>query len=207
MIRMENAGAAIVLAGGRSARMGRDKATLPIGDSSLIERVVAELRRSFSPVVVVAAPATERSSPLDRTAAGVILIRDRTAFEGPVGALRAGLAAAGRDCAFAAACDLPMLSARVALALCAMLEDHDAVVPRVGGRLQMLHAAYGLRCVEALAAMERAGERRLHILVERIKARIMEESEMRLIDPQLKSFVNINTPPDYRAARAAVERS
>ena len=204
---MENQAAAIILAGGRSARMGRDKATLPIGDRSLIERAVAELRTAFSPIIVVAAPAVEQPSLFDPEAAGVTLVRDRRAFEGPVGALRAGLAAANRDCAFAAACDLPMLDARVALELCAMLDNHDAVVPRVGGRLQMLHAAYQRRCLDRLAAMEREGERRLHILVERIRTRIVEEPEMRLIDPRLESFVNINTPPDYRSARAAIERS
>jgi molybdopterin-guanine dinucleotide biosynthesis protein A len=143
---MESVAAAIVLAGGRSARMGRDKATLPFGDQSLLERIAAELRSAFAPVIVVAAPAAVQPAPLEAAAAGVIVVRDAIAFAGPVGALRRGMAAADRDCVFAAACDLPMLSARVAQELCAMLAEHDAVIPRVGGRLQMLHAAYGRRC-------------------------------------------------------------
>jgi molybdenum cofactor guanylyltransferase len=194
---------AIVLAGGRSARMGRDKATLPIGDTTLLERVVTQLHRSFSPLIVVAARQADQPAVIDAAARDVILIRDEAAYQGPVHALRAGLAAGAGEYAFVASCDLPLVRAEVALKLCAMLEDRDAVVARVGGRLQMLHAVYRRRrCLTALEAMEARGERRLHAIVDQIRARIVEEAEMRLIDPALESFFNVNTPQDYRAALA-----
>lgn len=200
-------GFAIILAGGRSARMGRDKMALPIGNTTLLERVVAELRRAFSPIIVVAAREADQPSVIDATACNVILIRDETAYQGPVDALRAGLGAGPGDHAFVASCDLPLVSAEVALKLCAMLDDQDAVIARVGGRLQMLHAVYRRRCLGALDAMAARGERRLHAIVDQIRARIVEEDEMRLIDPQLESFFNVNTPEDYRAALAAIARS
>jgi len=55
--------------------------------------------------------------------------------------------------------------------------------------------------------MATRGERRLHTIVDQIRARIVEEAEMRLIDPRLESFCNVNTPEDYRAALTAISRS
>src|SRR5258707_1100748 len=106
---------AIILAGGRSARMGRDKATLPIGDITLIERIVAELQRAFAPIIVVAARQADQPSVVDAAARDVILVRDEVAFQGPVHGLRVGLSAGAGDLAFVASCDLPLVRAEVAL--------------------------------------------------------------------------------------------
>ncbi|HTW87021.1 MAG TPA: molybdenum cofactor guanylyltransferase [Candidatus Binataceae bacterium] len=206
-MELDSGGFAIILAGGRSARMGRDKMALPLGNTTLLERIVAELHRAFSPIIVVAAREADQPSVIDTSLHRVILIRDQTAYQGPVDALRAGLGAGIGDHAFAASCDLPLVSAEVALKLCVMLEDNDAVIARVGGRLQMLHAVYRRRCLGALDAMAARGERRLHTIVDQIRARIVEEAEMRLIDPRLESFCNVNTPEDYRAALTAISRS
>jgi molybdopterin-guanine dinucleotide biosynthesis protein A len=196
---------AIVLAGGRSARMGRDKAALPIGDTTLLAHVVTQLQRAFTTIIVVAGREADQPSVID--APGVILIRDEFAYQGPVHGLRAGLAAATGDPVFVASCDLPLVRAEVALKLCAMVENHDAAIPRVGGRLQMLHAVYRReRCMGALDAMAARDERRLHRIVDHIQARIVEETDMRLIDPHLESFFNVNTPEDYRAMLNAIAR-
>ena len=198
---------AIILAGGRSARMGRDKAALPIGDTTLLAHVVTQLQRAFATIIVVAGRAADQPSVIDAAARGVVLVRDEVAYQGPVHALRAGLGAAAGDPVFVASCDLPSVRAEVALKLCAMLENHDAVIPRVGGRLQMLHAVYRReRCLGALDAMVARDERRLHRIVDHIRARIVEEAEMRLIDPHLESFFNVNTPDDYRAMLNAIAR-
>lgn len=199
---------AVILAGGRSARMGRDKAGLPIGDTTLLERIVTQLQRAFAPIIVVAARQADQPSVIDAAARGVVLLRDEVAYQGPVHALRAGLSAAAGDYSFVASCDLPLVRAEVALRLCAMLENHDVVIPRVGGRLQMLHAVYRRApCLGALEAMAAHGERRLHAIGDHIRARIVEEAEMRLIDQRLESFINVNTPDDYRAVLAAIARS
>lgn len=189
---------AIVLAGGRSSRIGRPKATLPFGGVTLLERIVAELKRGFASVVVVAAP--QADEPFRLALDGVRIVRDRIAYAGPVAALHAGLAAGTGDIAFTSSCDLPLLRVEVALRMAAMVEDFDAVIPRVGGRLQMLHAVYHRRCAEALAAMEARGERRLSALADRVKARIVEEAELKKIDPRMQSVFNVNTLEDYRTA-------
>ena len=141
---------AIILAGGRSARMGQPKATLRLGGMTLIERTIseltrAELARAFDDIVVVAAPESE-AIELPKLGAATI-VHDENAYQGPVGALARGLRAARHELAFACSCDLPMLRAEVASWLLSLLgERDDAVIPQVGERLQPLHAVYRRRC-------------------------------------------------------------
>ena len=96
--------------------MGAPKATLKFGALTLLERVVAELRKSFQEVIVVAAPGGVGGVPLGNSP-GVKVIRDAVAFEGPLSALKDALLAAASDPVFVCSCDLPMLDARVASAL------------------------------------------------------------------------------------------
>ncbi len=161
--------------------MGQPKATLRFGDAPLLERIINELSREFDQVVVVAAPETQEPFEIRKLlpeADEFVIVRDDGAYKGPVEALARGLRAAASDVAFACSCDLPLLRAEVARALCLMLDGDDAVMPEVGGFLQPLHAAYRRRC-----AVRRVGE-----------------AELRRLDPELRSVFNVNTPADYAQA-------
>ena len=143
---------AIVLAGGRSSRMGADKAALRLGGVTILERMVAELTNGFDEVVIVAG--ARSIAPASVLAAGSVrMLRDLVPFEGPVKALRLGLAAIRAEVGFACACDLPFVNVRVAAELCAMAAGHDAAIAKVVGRLQVLHAAYRKSCLPAIDAM------------------------------------------------------
>jgi molybdenum cofactor guanylyltransferase len=197
---------AIVLAGGRSARMGQAKATLRFDDLTLIERTVFELRRAFDYIVVVAAPESEA---IELPALGAAtIVHDDDPYQGPVGALARGLRSARHELAFACSCDLPMLRSEVAWWLLSLIDDCDAVIPEVGGRLQPLHAVYRRRCADALDAMLARGEHRLSAVGEAVNARIVSEAEYRRADPDALSCFNINTPEDYaRALKLADTKS
>ncbi len=196
------AASAIVLAGGRSSRMGRPKATLEFGGRTLVERIVAELGARFDDVVVVAAPQSIDEPRFPQLAARIV--RDREEYRGPAAGLMHGLRDAHHEVAFACACDLPWLKAEVAHALCAMLGDHDALVPEVGGRLQPLHGVWRRGCADTLASMIARGERRLLSVLPLLDVRVVGEAELREIDPRLASFSSISTPEEYRAAVAAI---
>jgi len=199
---------AIILAGGRSARMGQAKATLRVGGMTLIERTVAELTRAepkriFDDIVVVAAP--ESAAIELPTLGAVTIVHDDAAYQGPVGALARGLRAVRHQLAFACSCDLPMLRCAVASWLLSFMDGCDAVIPQVGGRLQPLHAVYRRRCADALDAMLARGEHRLTTIAEGadsgILPRIVSEAEYRRADPEALSCFNINTPEDYARAK------
>lgn len=199
---------AIILAGGRGARMGRPKAALRFGKLTLIERTIAELTssglsRAFDDIVVVAAPESEGIElPVLSTAT---IVHDDDAFQGPVGALARGLRAVRHELAFACSCDLPMLRAEVAAWMLSLADGSDAVIPRIDGRLQLLHAVYRRRCVGALDAMLARGEHRLNAVADAVTARIVSEAEYRSVDPDALSCFNINTPEDYARATILID--
>ena len=192
------AASAIVLAGGRSSRMGRPKAALDFGGVPILTRIISELKRRFAEVVVVAAPESEDSLQIDIPA--IKVVRDETVYQGPLDALRRGLEAVTNEIAFACSCDLPLLDSDVAAAIVAMLGDFDAAIPIVGEKLQPLHAAYRKRCAIALAALAMRGERRLIAIADAVNTRRISERDLKTIDPQLRSFFNVNTLDDYQRA-------
>lgn len=178
--------------------MGQPKASLDFGGVPLLARIVRELAKRFDEVVIVVAPESEGALPA--FAEPITLLRDERAYQGPVDALRRALEAITNDSAFACSCDLPLLNADVAVTLVEMLGNFDAVMPEIGGHLQPLHAVYRKRCVTSLAAMGTRGEPRLTAVVEAINVRRVDEHKLREFDPELRSFVNINTPAEYAHA-------
>jgi molybdopterin-guanine dinucleotide biosynthesis protein A len=199
-----SAASAVILAGGRSSRMGLAKAALPFGASTMLEHLINTLSGTFGEVVVVVAPLLDEPFSIDRSfkqRVNLVVERDDSAFAGPVGALRRGMARARGELVFACSCDLPLLRSDLAKTLCAMVEGYDGVIPMIDGRIQPLCAAYrGERAVAALAAMEADDERRLSAIAGRLNARIIDETILRLIDTDLRSFLNVNTAQDYAQA-------
>jgi molybdenum cofactor guanylyltransferase len=190
---------AIVLAGGRSQRMGRPKPSLKFGDLTLLDLIVRRLRKSFSEIVIVAAPAALADIALaDATAARIV--HDAVPFEGPLAGLKRGLEEVAGDPVFACSCDLPMISPIVARALSEMIGDYDAVIPEVGGIVQPLHAAYRKRCAGKIGELLARGERRAVALADALNVLKVRENHLRQLDPGLMSLFGINTPDEYLAA-------
>ncbi len=195
---------AIILAGGRSSRMGLPKAVLPFGAMSILERLIETLTSMFDEIIVVAAPLTDEPFSIDRILANhiaVIVERDDDAFAGPVGALRRGLMRASGEVVFACSCDLPLLRPKMAVAICAMVAGVDAAMPKVEEMLQPLCAAYRREpAITALTSMQAVSERRLTMVAERLTVRAIDEATLRAIDPDLHSLLNVNTAEDYANA-------
>ena len=129
-------------------------------------------------------------------------------YAGPAVALVRGLAAARNEISFVCSCDLPLLRAEVAQALCDWLREMPsscaAVIPEISGRLQPLAAAYRRACGPMIAAIAADGESRLTAITMRLNTRQAGEAELRRLDLELLSFLNVNTPEDYaRALRLA----
>jgi len=195
---------AVILAGGQSQRMGREKAALPFGRTTILQRLIAELRREFNDLIVAARPKAHETSTIeDLLSAGpsvVTLLRDEAADLGAAAALARGLRAARNEVVFVCSCDLPLMCADVARALCGKIGHSEAVIPEIGGRLQPLYAAYHRQCAGAISAGIAGGERRLTALVTQLNLLRVGETELRSLDSDLTSFLNVNTPEDYSRA-------
>ena len=185
---------AIILAGGRSSRMGTPKALLPFAGEPLIVQIARRLKPLFPEIVVVAAP----GQPLPELPARIV--HDEDAYQGPVGGIYYGLRAIADDFAFVTSCDAPFASTPLILELLRLRTQHDAVVPRWEGRLQPLFAVYRTTVRPVLGEQLRAGELRPVSLFEKVRTHIVDEAHVRRFDPEGTSFINMNTPGDYAAA-------
>jgi len=185
---------AIVLAGGRSSRMGQAKALLPFAGEPLIAHIVRSLKELFAEVVVVVAP--DQEIP----ALPVTLVRDEVAYQGPVSGIYHGLNAAKSDVSFVGSCDVPFLNRTLISYLCSQIRDHDVVVPYWEGRYQPLFAIYRKGVTPYLHAQLQRGELRPIFLFDKVRTRKIDEEEVRRFDPEGLSFLNMNAPEDYEAA-------
>lgn len=188
--------AAIVLCGGRSRRMGRDKASLPFGDETLLERAVRIVSEVCDEVVVVAreGQAVEGISP------GVPIARDPAEGLGPLAGLAAGLEAMRAERAFLTACDAPLLRPDYVRFMLARSRGHDAAVPLVDGFHMTTAAAYSKGVLDVARRLLAEGRLRPLFLVQQVDAVIVGEDEVRAVDPGLDSLKNCNTPEAYEQA-------
>jgi molybdopterin-guanine dinucleotide biosynthesis protein A len=204
---MEQA-AGVILAGGRSSRMGTPKAELEWHGSTLLRRVTGIVGRGTGgPVIVVRAP----GQALPALGRGVEVVDDAREGRGPLQGLAAGLAAVGdrADVAYVSSTDVPLLHPWFVRRVVACVDaDVDVALPRAGGFPHPLAAAYRVSLlpeVEALLAEDRL---RPAFLFERCRVRRLGEDDLladrRLatVDPDLDSVLNVNEPADYEAARA-----
>jgi molybdenum cofactor guanylyltransferase len=191
--------AGIVLAGGRSSRMGRPKAWLDWHGTPLLRRVCGLVARgACGPVVVVRAPGQE----LPPLPAGVRAVEDAREGRGPFQGLLAGLAAIeGEELAFVASTDVPFLHPRFVSAVCRAAAEPgtDAAVPRVDGHRQPLLAAYRTSLAPVLAELVDADRLGSASLFERVAVRWVDAP------PHRESVRNLNAPEDYETARAEPE--
>jgi molybdopterin-guanine dinucleotide biosynthesis protein A len=164
----------------------------------MLDLIVAEMLRVFEEMVVVVDE--YRRYPWNDFPE-VKVITDDVPDRGPALALEQALREISFEAAFACACDVPFVNGDLARRLCTMLSEHDAVIPRVNGKLQPLHAAYRKRCAKIFATMRSAGKHSLHEITEFANVRIVDEDEIRKHDPELRSFFNVNTPEDYQRAQ------
>ena len=188
----------IVLAGGRSTRMGAAKALLPFGPETMLQRVVRLLGPTVSPIVVVAA----RDQELPALPAGVIVARDEREARGPLEGLRAGLKAlpASVDAAYVTSCDVPLLEPAFVEHMRELLGEHHIAVMEIDGFTHPLSAVYRrsvLPQVEALLAQDRL---RPAFLFDAVRTRRVSPDDMRAADPDLRTLRNVNTREDYEAA-------
>jgi len=176
--------------------MGRDKASLPFGDETLLQRVVRLVSPVVDEVVVVARPDQE----LPALPAHVHIAHDEEPGLGPLAGIAAGLAATSADAVFATACDVPFLRAEVVELLFDALGDAHAAVIEADGFLHPLAAVYR-KAVEADArALLEEGRPRPFFLFERVPTVRVEADAVREVDPELASLENLNTEDAYCAA-------
>lgn len=184
---------AIVLCGGRSTRMGRDKASLPFGGEPLLSRVVRIVRQTAGDVVLVA----REGQALPE---GFEAVRDPAEGLGPLAGLMVGLRYVKADRAFVTACDAPFLRPALIERLVDLSAGYDAAVPEIDGHLMVAAAVYARSIAPVVEALVARRALRTRDLLGYVRARRIPPEDLRDIDPDLESFRTCNTPESYADA-------
>jgi len=181
----------IILCGGRSTRMGADKGALDFGGETILARITRLMREVATEVIV----AGRRDQP-------GTTVHDAIDDQGPLSGLAAGLGASTSDVNIVVACDMPLIKPAVLERLVAMIGDHDACVVVVDGHASALCGAYRSRVAIDAQALLDSGERRVMRLLDRIQTKRVDASLLRDLDPELDTFVSVDTADKYQWALA-----
>ena len=213
----------VILAGGKSRRMGENKALMRLGDDSLIGHVIRCLHDVTDELLLIT------NSPTEYAHLGVPMHGDILPDAGALGGIYTGLIHASHDAILCVACDSPFLNPNLLTYLVSVLGEYDAVMPEtyssrqtpfcrnkdIGNTnrsygdntqitLQTLCAAYSKRCLPIIELMLRESELRVHALQERAHIKRVSPEVWREFDPEGMSFFNINTPEDFKRADSYV---
>jgi len=187
---------AAILAGGSSSRMGTNKALLEVGGRGMLCRTAQLLRPLVDDLFLVADDAAPYAG------LGLPIIPDVHTGRGAIGGIHAALRHAAHPLVLCVACDMPHIGRGVIeLLLSSAGPDNDALIPRVGGWAEPLLAVYGRTASAGFERAILAGRLRVMDALEGLRVRFVDESELRVSDAGLHSFVNVNTPGELAAAR------
>jgi molybdopterin-guanine dinucleotide biosynthesis protein A len=189
-----------ILAGGQSKRMGRDKAFLTVGDQLLIERVINRIQRLTDDLFV------STNSPEKYARFGLRCVVDVFPGKAALGGIYSALRAAQHPYVLVVACDMPLLNTALLQYLIDLASTADAVVPIINPpHPETLHAVYSKKTIPAIKTRLQDNDLRLLDLYDDISVRYVDRSEIIPFDPEFLSFVNVNTPDDWKRFRSKLD--
>jgi molybdenum cofactor guanylyltransferase len=193
----------IILCGGKSSRMGRDKATLPFGNEVLLQRVVRIMMDVVSVRTLVIVAALDQVLP--ELPVGLTIVRDQRPERGPLEGLAAGLSAIASDvdAVYATSCDVPLLQPGFIRAVFDQLGDCEIAVPSDGQFFHPLAAVYRPRVLSVVKSLLAGDRLRPAFLFEEVLTAKIPVQKLREADPDLLSLINLNYPDDYEKAKTA----
>ena len=181
----------VVLAGGKSSRMGKNKTLLPYHEKALIFYPLETLSNIFSRVRISASD-TELPAGIEEFPK----ITDRYAQTGPLGGILSVLETEQRD-VFCVACDMPFINVDLVRKICEF-KDFECVIPLWNGRAQVLHAFYSISLVQRMQIAIRQNTLKITDALKGANIHFLAEKEVSVLDPTGRSFRNLNTPDDYQ---------
>ncbi len=188
----------IILAGGKSSRLGRNKALQIIHGRTLIQRVVDRIGMLSTEIIIVTADG--EAMPCYSTVE-IKTIADVYPEKGPLVGIYSGLICASGSRAIVVGCDTPFLSVSLLKYMTQICPTHDVVVPRIKNKLEPLCAVYSMNCSGPIKKLLEQDERRIDRLFSMVKVEYIEEDVINRLDPEHLSFFNINSQADLDRAK------
>jgi len=189
----------IILAGGKSLRLGYDKVLEKVGNKSLLEQVISRIDSLSRKIIIVTAE--ERTFPKLASHSKLKIVSDIFPGKGSLGGIYTGLVTSDSFYNLVIAADMPFLNQPLLRYMIEVSDGFDFVLPRVNNLLEPLHAVYSKNCVAPAEFILKQGRKVIIELFNFVKVRYVEADEVKRFDPQHLSFFNINTEEDLELAR------
>lgn len=180
----------IILAGGKNLRMGKNKAFLEVNGERIIDRTKNLFRELFDEVLLVT------NSLPDYLGLNLRMVADLYTGKGALGGVYTGLFHASHSHAFVAACDMPFLNKDLIRHLIDLSPGYEIVIPKTQDGWQPLHAIYSQKCLPFMEELIRQDNLKIIDFFHRVKKREVPTEEILPLDPNLTSFLNVNTPEE-----------
>ncbi|TAK32129.1 MAG: molybdenum cofactor guanylyltransferase [Chloroflexota bacterium] len=194
----------VILAGGKSRRLGTNKALVEVGGRAILQRV-AERVQPVSVETLLVVNTEEEVSLYGKVGAWRTVV-DAFPDGGALGGVYTGVQAAKTDHSLVVGCDMPFLNHDLLAYIVEGSERYDVVIPRLDDVLEPLHAIYATTCLTPMRTLLLAHDRQIIKFLPQVKVRYVEQNEVERFDPRLLSFFNVNTREDLaRAERLAAE--
>lgn len=189
----------VILAGGKSSRLGSDKVLETVGSRSLLQRVISGVSLLSNDIIVVTA--SKRTFPEIVDYPEVKIVNDVFPGKGPLGGIYTGLVTSTSFYNLVVASDMPFLNHDFLRYMIRLAASFDLVIPRVGNLVEPLHAVYTGKCLAPIERMIAQGRLKVNLLLSLVNTRYVEAEEFERYDPKHLSFFNVNTEDDLRKAR------
>ena len=185
----------IILAGGKSSRMGTNKALIELGPLKIIEHIVSVYSEIFEDIIIVS------NNPAEYSYLGHKVIRDIIPSKGPLSGIHAGLHEAKHFHSFVAACDMPFLQKDLIELLVEKCVNFDVTVPQLGRFLQPLYAVYSKNCIAPIEESLDKDIFKITNFYQRVKVKYIDQASIEKLGDSEKVFFNVNTKEDLQKAK------
>ena len=189
----------IILAGGKSTRLGHDKVLETVGNTSLLEQVISRIDPLSKEIIIVTAK--ERTFTQLASHPKVKIVYDIFPGQGSLGGVYTGLVKSDSFYNLVVAADMPFVNTSLLRYMIGICEGFDFVLPRVNGLFEPLHAIYSKNCVAPIESILNQGKRVIVELFNYVKVKYVEAEEVDKFDPKHLSFFNINTKEELELAK------
>lgn len=189
----------VILAGGKSLRLGRDKVSERVGNTSLLEQAISCIDSLSKDIIIVTAEERTFAPLADHPK--VRIVSDIFPGQGSLGGIYTGLVKSDSFYNLVVAADMPFLNEPLLRYMIEVSDGFDFVLPRVKNLFEPLHAIYSKNCIQPIESMLEQGKKVIVELFNYVKVRYVEAEEVDRFDPRHLSFFNINTKEDLEIAK------
>jgi molybdopterin-guanine dinucleotide biosynthesis protein A len=185
----------IILSGGKSIRMGENKAFIKIEGAPIINRIYALFKELFQEIIIV----TDQKELFANFNSNIY--SDLIPNKGVLGGLYTGIFFSNFHYSFCVACDMPFIKKSLVQYLIKNIKDEDVIVPRTKDGLQPLHAIYSKNCLDPIKRIIEQGKYKIIDFYNLVNLKIVEENDFVSLDPHRESFINMNTPEELLSVK------